>query len=359
MKEAGRGAVGDEFPGVGRDEDHRGYVAHEPVRDVEAVLQVEVEIDQDDVGGPSPGPGRGRPRPSRRYRRLPRRRVPAGREPLPGTGCCHRRGDSAATCPHLANRWSLAPSSDRLAGGVALAEFENRFLRADGTEGWLQWSARPVTRGRPDLHRRTRRHREPPCRPRTDRPAPRHHPRRTRGATSRGVLRGRRPSGQGPEQRLGRRPGLRRRRSRHRPQRRPQSRSRARHGRRRGVRAHRPPRARGPFGGRPHRRRRPAAGASSLPPQDSAYRCPGHRVPARRLHGTRRHRPRQRRRPRPARRVARAWSPRGRLQEPYGLDDALVDLLHTARGIHPAILSKGAPGVVHSPAALSPRASRV
>ena len=34
---------------------------------------------------------------------------------------------------------------DRLAGGVALAEFENRFLRADGTERRLQWSARPVT----------------------------------------------------------------------------------------------------------------------------------------------------------------------------------------------------------------------
>lgn len=35
---------------------------------------------------------------------------------------------------------------DRLASGVELAEFENRFVRADGTERWLQWSARPVTR---------------------------------------------------------------------------------------------------------------------------------------------------------------------------------------------------------------------
>ncbi|MFJ9897942.1 nitrate- and nitrite sensing domain-containing protein [Streptomyces sp. NPDC091280] len=33
---------------------------------------------------------------------------------------------------------------DRLASGVELGEFENRFLRADGTERWLQWSARPV-----------------------------------------------------------------------------------------------------------------------------------------------------------------------------------------------------------------------
>ncbi|MGW0830121.1 PAS domain S-box protein [Streptomyces prunicolor] len=34
---------------------------------------------------------------------------------------------------------------DRLASGVELAEFENRFVRDDGTERWLQWSARPVT----------------------------------------------------------------------------------------------------------------------------------------------------------------------------------------------------------------------
>ncbi|WP_369245801.1 PAS domain S-box protein [Streptomyces sp. R41] len=33
----------------------------------------------------------------------------------------------------------------RLADGVDLGEFENRCLRADGTERWLQWSARPVT----------------------------------------------------------------------------------------------------------------------------------------------------------------------------------------------------------------------
>jgi PAS domain S-box-containing protein len=34
---------------------------------------------------------------------------------------------------------------DRLAGGEELGEFENRFFRDDGTERWLQWSARPVT----------------------------------------------------------------------------------------------------------------------------------------------------------------------------------------------------------------------
>ncbi|WP_327407326.1 PAS domain S-box protein [Streptomyces sp. NBC_01288] len=34
---------------------------------------------------------------------------------------------------------------DRLASGLELAEFENRFVRDDGTERWLQWSARPVT----------------------------------------------------------------------------------------------------------------------------------------------------------------------------------------------------------------------
>ncbi|WP_328870559.1 PAS domain S-box protein [Streptomyces sp. NBC_00287] len=32
----------------------------------------------------------------------------------------------------------------RLAKGADIAEFENRVLRADGTECWLQWSARPV-----------------------------------------------------------------------------------------------------------------------------------------------------------------------------------------------------------------------
>ncbi|MET7573067.1 nitrate- and nitrite sensing domain-containing protein [Streptomyces sp. NPDC005492] len=34
---------------------------------------------------------------------------------------------------------------DELADGAELGEFENRFLRDDGTERWLQWSARPVT----------------------------------------------------------------------------------------------------------------------------------------------------------------------------------------------------------------------
>ncbi len=32
----------------------------------------------------------------------------------------------------------------RLAGGAEVAEFENRYVRADGTECWLQWSARSV-----------------------------------------------------------------------------------------------------------------------------------------------------------------------------------------------------------------------
>ena len=32
----------------------------------------------------------------------------------------------------------------RLASGVEVVEFENRYLRGDGTECWLQWSARPV-----------------------------------------------------------------------------------------------------------------------------------------------------------------------------------------------------------------------
>jgi PAS domain S-box-containing protein len=34
---------------------------------------------------------------------------------------------------------------DRLASGIEVGEFENRYLRDDGTERWLQWSARPVT----------------------------------------------------------------------------------------------------------------------------------------------------------------------------------------------------------------------
>ncbi|MEV0904870.1 PAS domain S-box protein [Streptomyces hokutonensis] len=34
---------------------------------------------------------------------------------------------------------------DRLASGVELGEFENRLLRDDGIERWLQWSAHPVT----------------------------------------------------------------------------------------------------------------------------------------------------------------------------------------------------------------------
>ncbi|WP_406329070.1 PAS domain S-box protein [Streptomyces sp. NBC_00203] len=46
---------------------------------------------------------------------------------------------------HPEDRARTRAALDRLADGVELAEFENRFLRGDGTERWLQWSARPVT----------------------------------------------------------------------------------------------------------------------------------------------------------------------------------------------------------------------
>lgn len=45
---------------------------------------------------------------------------------------------------HEDDRESTSEALARLASGVELAEFENRYLRADGTECWLQWSARPV-----------------------------------------------------------------------------------------------------------------------------------------------------------------------------------------------------------------------
>jgi PAS domain S-box-containing protein len=45
---------------------------------------------------------------------------------------------------HEEDRAGTRAALDRLASGVELAEFENRYLRADGTERWLQWSARPV-----------------------------------------------------------------------------------------------------------------------------------------------------------------------------------------------------------------------
>ncbi|XUL87379.1 PAS domain-containing sensor histidine kinase [Streptomyces galilaeus] len=46
---------------------------------------------------------------------------------------------------HPEDRARTRAALDRLAKGVELGEFENRFLRDDGTERWLQWSAHPVT----------------------------------------------------------------------------------------------------------------------------------------------------------------------------------------------------------------------
>ncbi|MBK3566102.1 PAS domain S-box protein [Streptomyces sp. MBT62] len=46
---------------------------------------------------------------------------------------------------HPEDRAHTRAALERLASGVELGEFENRFLRDDGTERWLQWSARPVT----------------------------------------------------------------------------------------------------------------------------------------------------------------------------------------------------------------------
>ncbi|MFF4271488.1 PAS domain S-box protein [Streptomyces sp. NPDC001536] len=45
---------------------------------------------------------------------------------------------------HEDDRDSTRVALDRLASGADVAEFENRYLRADGTECRLQWSARPV-----------------------------------------------------------------------------------------------------------------------------------------------------------------------------------------------------------------------
>ncbi|MFF0081725.1 nitrate- and nitrite sensing domain-containing protein [Streptomyces canus] len=45
---------------------------------------------------------------------------------------------------HEEDRETTRAALARLADGVEVAEFENRYLRADGTECWLQWSARPV-----------------------------------------------------------------------------------------------------------------------------------------------------------------------------------------------------------------------
>ncbi|MEW2410092.1 PAS domain S-box protein [Streptomyces griseoviridis] len=45
---------------------------------------------------------------------------------------------------HAEDRETTRAAMERLAGGSEPVEFENRFLRPDGTECWLQWSARPV-----------------------------------------------------------------------------------------------------------------------------------------------------------------------------------------------------------------------
>ncbi|MFF7275785.1 nitrate- and nitrite sensing domain-containing protein [Streptomyces griseorubiginosus] len=45
---------------------------------------------------------------------------------------------------HEEDRAGTEEALARLAGGLELAEFENRYLRKDGTERWFQWSARPV-----------------------------------------------------------------------------------------------------------------------------------------------------------------------------------------------------------------------
>ncbi|WP_149822795.1 PAS domain S-box protein [Streptomyces tailanensis] len=45
---------------------------------------------------------------------------------------------------HDDDRDRTRESIERLAGGAEVAEFVNRYIRADGTECWLQWSARPV-----------------------------------------------------------------------------------------------------------------------------------------------------------------------------------------------------------------------
>ncbi|MGP4042908.1 PAS domain S-box protein [Streptomyces sp. 2A115] len=45
---------------------------------------------------------------------------------------------------HKEDRERTRAIVDRLATGVEVAEFENRYVRGDGTECWLQWSCRPV-----------------------------------------------------------------------------------------------------------------------------------------------------------------------------------------------------------------------
>ncbi|WP_318722601.1 PAS domain S-box protein [Streptomyces albicerus] len=45
---------------------------------------------------------------------------------------------------HEEDRDRVREILDRLATGVEVVEFENRYIRGDGTECWLQWSCRPV-----------------------------------------------------------------------------------------------------------------------------------------------------------------------------------------------------------------------
>ncbi|MEU1201346.1 PAS domain S-box protein [Streptomyces sp. NPDC005813] len=62
-----------------------------------------------------------------------------------GHGAATLSGTSWTDLAHPEDRARTRAALDRLADGVALAEFENRCVRDDGTEVWLQWSARPVT----------------------------------------------------------------------------------------------------------------------------------------------------------------------------------------------------------------------
>jgi PAS domain S-box-containing protein len=47
---------------------------------------------------------------------------------------------------HEDDRASTREALDRLAGGQEIVQFENRYVRADGSICWLQWSVRPETR---------------------------------------------------------------------------------------------------------------------------------------------------------------------------------------------------------------------
>ncbi|GAA5024209.1 PAS domain S-box protein [Streptomyces siamensis] len=73
------------------------------------------------------------------------KRVNPAFERILGHGAATLSGTSWTDLAHPEDRERTRAALDRLADGVALAEFENRCVRDDGTEVWLQWSARPVT----------------------------------------------------------------------------------------------------------------------------------------------------------------------------------------------------------------------